>query len=120
MAVRSIAASSFLVAACALTLAPTVRSEIRTVPIPESPCDLPTARSLIIWQHAPGAQDRSAYVNESDIYTCRPTIDTWRAGQPTGPGYCSKIGWAVDNPGYVSGVEPAAALRKVIDQVGDC
>jgi hypothetical protein len=47
-------------------------------------------------------------------------LDTWRAGAPKGPGYCSKIAWASDNPEYASGVTPAAPLKKVIDEVGDC
>jgi hypothetical protein len=39
---------------------------------------------------------------------------------PHGPGYCSKIAWSADNPGYVKGVSPVAPLQKVIDEVGDC
>jgi hypothetical protein len=39
---------------------------------------------------------------------------------PSGPGYCSKVGWSSDNPGYVLGLSPAPPLTKVIDEVGDC
>jgi len=39
---------------------------------------------------------------------------------PNGPGYCSKIAWSADNPGYVKNVSPVAPLQKVIDEVGDC
>jgi hypothetical protein len=47
-------------------------------------------------------------------------LDTWRASRPTGPGYCAKIAWSADNPGYPPSVQPAPPLKKVIDQVGDC
>ncbi len=119
MAIPSIAASTLVVAACALPFASTAHGEVGTVPIPETPCNLPTASSLIIWTHAPPALDRSVFVNESDVYNCRPALETWRAGEPSGPGFCSKIAWANDNPGY-SPVVPAPPLKKVIDQVGDC
>lgn len=113
-------ASTALLTACALSLAPLAHGDIIRVPIPELPCDLPISSAFIIWQHGPGVPDRSVFANQSDVYNCRPTLDTWRAGQPTGPGYCSKIAWSSDNPGYVPGVTPAAPLKKVIDQVGDC
>lgn len=119
MAIPSIAASTLVVAACALPFASTAHGEVGTVPIPETPCNLPTASSLIIWTHAPPALDRSVFVNVTDEYNCRPALDTWRAGEPSGPGFCSKIAWANDNPGY-SPVVPAPPLKKVIDQVGDC
>jgi hypothetical protein len=65
-------------------------------------------------------EDSAEAVDESDLYNCRPMLDTWRARGPSGPGYCSKIAWASDNPDYVLGVSPAAPLKKVIDEVGDC
>lgn len=114
------AASTLVLAACALPFAPMAHSEVRTVPVPESPCNLPISSSLIIWQHSPGTEDSARRVNESDTYSCRPTLDTWRAGEPSGPGYCSKIAWSSDNPDYLANVVPAAPLKKVIDQVGDC
>ncbi|OBR98057.1 hypothetical protein BHQ23_00475 [Mycobacterium gordonae] len=109
-----------MLAACAVPFAPTAQADIRILPVPELPCDLPVSSGLIIWQHAPGVPDRSRFANPADLYNCRPTLDTWRAGEPTGPGYCSKIAWSADNPGYVPSVTPAAPLKKVIDQVGDC
>ncbi|WP_205873216.1 hypothetical protein [Mycobacterium camsae] len=119
--IRSIATAALTMAACAsFPLAPTAHGDVRTVPIPNSPCDLPISSGLIIWQHGPGMPDRAVFANQSDTYNCRPTLETWRAAQPTGPGYCSKIAWSADNPGYVPSVTPAAPLKKVIDQVGDC
>lgn len=121
MAIRFITASTLVAAACALPFASTAHSEVATVPIPKSPCNLPTLRSLIIWHRAPGVEDSAEAVDESDLYNCRPMLDTLRGRLgPSGPGYCSKIAWASDNPEYVSGVSPAAPLKKVIDQVGDC
>ncbi len=113
-------ASSAVLAACAVSFAPIAHSQGGYVPVPSSPCNLPVSSGLIIWQHAPGMQDSSVFANEADLYNCRPTLDTWRANQPTGPGYCSKIAWSADNPGYIPSVAPAAPLKKVIDQVGDC
>lgn len=44
--------------------------------------------------------------------------------QRRAPGYCAKIAWASDNPGYDddddAGARAAAALMKVIETVGDC
>lgn len=118
MRIRVITAATVM--ACALPLAPTAHGDVRPVPVPAAPCGLPTAASLIIWQQAPGLQATSRFVNVTDVYNCRPMLETWRTGQPTGPGYCSKIAWSTDNPGYVPSVTPAAPLKKVIDQVGDC
>lgn len=120
MAIPLRSASTALLAACALSLAPLAHGDIIRVPVPQLPCDLPISSGLIIWQHGPGVPDRSMFANPADIYNCRPTLDTWRARQPTGPGYCSKIAWSSDNPGYIPDVTPAAPLKKVIDQVGDC
>ena len=65
-------------------------------------------------------EDSAEGIPESDLSNCRPMLDTWRALGPKGPGYCSKIAWSTDNPDYVMGVSPAAPLKKVIDEVGDC
>jgi hypothetical protein len=77
-------------------------------------------RDLIIWQRAPRLQDSAFEVGDADLVHCKPTLDTWGAEQPAGPGYCSKIAWASDNPSYDVDVRPAPPLKKVIDEVGDC
>lgn len=90
-------------------------------PEPTSPgCDLPTSSDLIIWDHRPRLADSAFEIGDADLSACKPSLDTWKAGQPTGPGYCSKIAWASDNPGYDVDVRPALPLKKVIDEVGDC
>ena len=81
LAIPSIAASTLVVAACALPFASTAHSEVGTVPVPESPCNLPTASSLIIWQHAPGVQDRSVYASESEPLQLQ-THARYVAGRP--------------------------------------
>jgi hypothetical protein len=120
LAIRWIAATTAVVAACALPFAPPAHSQIGAVPVPDSPCNLPTARTFIVWQRVPGMPDSSNVINESDLYNCQPTLDTWHAAQPTGAGYCTKIAWSSDNPAYSIAVWPALPLKKVFDQVGDC
>jgi hypothetical protein len=70
-------------------------------------------RDLIIWQRAPRLQDSAFEVGDADLVHCKPTLDTWGAEQPAGPGYCAKIAWASDNPGYDVDVRPAPPLKKV-------
>jgi len=120
LGIRLITASTFVAAACALPFAPTAHSEFSLAPGPTLPCNLETTRSLLIWQHAPRVPDSAIAINGTDSSNCRPALDTWRALAPNGPGYCSKIAWSDDNPGYVRNVSPVAPLQKVIDQVGDC
>ena len=114
-------ASTLMLAACGLAFASAAPSEAGAVPLPRSgPCDLPTTRDLIIWQRAPRLQDSAFEVGDADLVHCKPTLDTWGAEQPAGPGYCSKIAWASDNPSYDVDARPAPPLKKVIDGVGDC
>jgi hypothetical protein len=122
LAIPFITAAALVAAACALPFASTAHSEVATAPIPKSVCTLPTARSLIVWHRAPGVADSAEVVDESDLSNCRPMLDTLRGPGlgPSGPGYCSKVGWSSDNPGYVLGLSPAPPLTKVIDEVGDC
>jgi hypothetical protein len=120
LAIRLITASTLVVAACALPFAPTAHSEFGVAPMPMSPCNLETTRSLLIWQHAPRVPDSAIVINGTDAYNCRPALDTWHSLVQNGPGYCSKIAWSDDNLGYVRNVSPVAPLQKVIDQVGDC
>lgn len=83
-------------------------------------CDMPTTSDLIVWERRPRLLDSAFEVGDADLSQCKPTVDTWPAAQPTGPGYCSKIAWASDNPGYDTDARPAPPLKKVIEAVGDC
>lgn len=125
LGIRVITASTLAAAAFALPFAPAARGEVPIVPrpmAPSQPCDLPTTNKLIIWHHAPAAEDRAEMVGETDLYTCKPMLDELRgpALGPTGPGYCSKVAWLSDNPGYSTLISPAVPLKKVFYQVGDC
>jgi hypothetical protein len=84
------------------------------------PCTLQTSsHNLIVWEHEP-LLDNSIETGDVDLLKCKPTIATWRDYQPDGPGYCHKIVWADDNPGYKADVQPAAPLKKALDEFGDC
>lgn len=117
-------ASTAAFAMCVLPFMPAVPSDASTPtsnPIPiTGPCDMPTTRDLIIWERRPRIPDSAFTVGDADLSQCKPTVDTWPAGEPTGPGYCSKIAWASDNPGYDTEARPAPPLKKVIESVGDC
>jgi hypothetical protein len=88
--------------------------------LPESGCNIRTTRDLIIWERFPRVPDSAIEVGDADLARCAPTLNTWREGQPSGPGYCSKIAWASDNPAYDTEARPAPPLQNVLDQVGDC
>ena len=92
-----------------------------TVPAPISPaCNLPITRDLIVWTRWPGVQDFATKNGDVDLVHCIPTLDGWRDWEQTGPGYCSAIAWASDNPGYDVDARPAPRLKHVIDKLGDC
>ncbi|MGA7055235.1 MAG: hypothetical protein WBZ37_29020 [Mycobacterium sp.] len=74
---------------------------------------------LIIWERRPHLPDSAIQVGDTGPH-CSSTLDTWAQEQPTGPGYCAKIAWASDNPGYDSDARPASPLKHVIESVGDC
>jgi hypothetical protein len=122
VAIRFITASTLVAAACALPFASTAHSEVGTVPIPRSVCNLPSGRSLIFWHRVPAEEDRAEIVGEFDLTNCRPMLDELRgpALGPSFPGYCGEIAWASDNPGYLVDVSSAPPLKKVIDEAGDC
>ncbi|BBZ14283.1 hypothetical protein MBRA_44780 [Mycobacterium branderi] len=84
------------------------------------PCNMPPTRDLIIWIREPRRPDSAQKVGDADLAQCKPTLETWRDTEPTGPNYCFKIAWASDNPGYDVDPRPAAPLKKVIDQTGGC
>jgi hypothetical protein len=114
-------ASTLVLATCGLPFASAAPNEAVTRPAPRlGRCDMPTTRDLIIWERRPQILDSAYEVGDADLSQCKPTVDTWPAGEPTGSGYCSKIAWASDNPGYDTDARPAPPLKKVIEEVGDC
>lgn len=103
-----------LVAATGL-IAASVAPQASAAPAPSCP---PT-RDLIIWQRAPKLPD-SAFEVGNYSFNCAPTVDTFVVDEPTGPGYCNKIAWVDDNPGYDVDARPAPPLKRVIETAGDC
>jgi Ion transport protein len=89
-------------------------------PPPMSPCNLSVTRDLILWQRWPRVQDFATEIGDVDYPQCKPALDVWRDSEQTGPGYCAKIAWASDNPGYDVEARPAPQPKHVIDVVGDC
>lgn len=81
-------------------------------------CALQPSRDLLIWEKWPSLPDSTARIGDVDFGNCVPTLDDWKATEPTGTGHCSKIAWADDNPGYDENAKPAAPLEHVLDEVG--
>jgi hypothetical protein len=93
-----------------LTAAITAQAPAHAAPIPRSGhCNLlpTTGRDLILWTRWPRVPDFATEIGDADLVQCKPTLDTWRDSEQTGPGYCAKIAWASDNPGYDINVRPA-------------
>src|SRR5262245_6605329 len=94
---------------------------VSAAPQPQAPCNLHTSdNALIIWTRWPGVSPFADVVGDVNYVHCVPTLQTWAAGEQTGPGYCAKFAWASDNPGYNAGERPAPPLKHVIDETGDC
>lgn len=49
---------------------------------------------------------------------CTDSADMMIETAPTGPGYCTQVALAADNPGYDAGAAPAAPLKHLIDSAG--
>jgi hypothetical protein len=118
LAAAAAAAGVMVAAVCGSNTAKPAQSPTST---PVSPCNLqPSDHALILWERVPRLPDDSTMIGDVDLSKCKPTLETWRNYQPTGPGYCTKIAWADDNPGYPVESRPSPPLKKVIDEVGDC
>jgi hypothetical protein len=83
-------------------------------------CSIGYLMSVPAHANRPPVPDFATEIGDADLVHCKPTLDGWRDWEQTGAGYCSKIAWASDNPGYDINVRPAPPLKKVIDEVGDC
>jgi hypothetical protein len=100
--------------------APTTSAQAAAPTSTRTPCTLNSTRTLILWEHWPRLPDNSTEIGDIDGLHCAPTLAHWREGMPTGPGYCTKIAWSDDNPGYPVESVPAPPLKHVLDEVGDC
>ena len=72
-----------------------------------------------MWWVTPGQAAVAQEIGNVDLFHCAPTLTTWRSTVPTGPGFCTKIAWASDNPGYPIDATPAPPLKHVLGQVGE-
>lgn len=81
-------------------------------------CTLQPTEDLIERNVSPGTQPLAFTLGNVNLNQCKPTIDTFAASSPTGPGYCSQLARAADNPGYNVDATPAPALHKVLIQIG--
>ena len=54
----------------------------------------------------------------SGTQTCQTPVQWQLSTALTGPGMCTQVAYAADNPGYDAGATPAPALKKVIASAG--
>lgn len=110
-------------AACTSSHPPSVAQPADTAtltsPTPASAtCALTTSRDIIVRDVTPRLPPAAQVLGDVDYAKCRPSVETLPEEAPTGPGYCTQIAWASDNPGYNADATPAAPLKKVIVEVG--
>ncbi len=84
---------------------------------PTTACALKLKEDLIERLITPGIPPYAIAVGDVSG-TCKPTVDTIGDTTPSGPGYCTQIARAADNPGYNADANPAPALRKIVAQAG--
>jgi hypothetical protein len=122
LAIPVTAALALVLAGCALPFASAAHTQAGTLLVPRSgPCNLqPSDRDLIIWNVGRTSRTVPLRSVTSTGWIASPPLMIGELGSPPdGPGYCSKIAWASDNPGYDIELPPALPLKKVIDEVGD-
>lgn len=89
--------------------------------MPDVPGCTPTqGEDLLVRVIAPGVPAFTTLLGDKSVTVrgCEPTITVQERTAPKGPGYCTQIALARDNPGYDVSADPAPPLRKVIMQVG--
>jgi hypothetical protein len=92
-------------------------------PAPAASCS--PGPDLIVRTVAPGAQPTAQAMGSYRTGNgCQPTVDLLRQTSPTGPGYCTTVALASDNPGYeeqyiyAPSPPPAPPLQHVILAIG--
>jgi hypothetical protein len=81
-------------------------------------CTLPTEPDFIERIRTPRLPESAVLVGSANLARCITTLAGLPAETPTGPGYCTWIALASDNPGYDIAATPAPALKKVIAMYG--
>jgi len=85
-----------------------------------SQCRLRSDRDVIYWVKTPGQPATAERLGDVDGVTCRHTysLAELRATSPRGPGFCTAVAFAADNPGYDVELTPAPRPRKILNEVG--
>jgi hypothetical protein len=86
--------------------------------VPQDTCTLADDQHLIVRYIAPGVQDNAQELGETDASHCTPTLQWLEQTAANGPGDCTQVAWASDNPGYNADALPAPPLKKVIEAIG--
>lgn len=81
---------------------------------------LPDKGDVIVREKFPNVPVDAMELGGTDPEHCVWTMDSLKTAQPTGPGYCSEVAWASDNPNYDPNAVPAPPLKKVQVKIGDC
>ncbi|MGH3266903.1 MAG: hypothetical protein ACRDNS_33545 [Trebonia sp.] len=81
-------------------------------------CKLHTTFSYIERDIVPGLRPSAVEIGNVDLGNCTPALADFASEAANGPGDCSTIALASDNPGYNADVVPAPPLRKVIESAG--
>ncbi|HET9690055.1 MAG TPA: hypothetical protein VFP61_02810 [Acidimicrobiales bacterium] len=81
-------------------------------------CTLPTTPQLIERTVSPTGPPVAVLVGAANTVLCQPTTQAFRAGVPSGPGWCTQLARFDDNPGYDVNQVPAPPLQKVIASAG--
>lgn len=103
-------------AAAPHTSAAAVKTAVKPKPSPS--CTLPDNRDLLVWYKAPGIEDSAQEIGEVDVANCTPAVDFIMSTSPTGPGYCTEVAYADQNPGYNPDATPAKPLKHVLQETG--
>lgn len=106
--------------ASSATPAPATSSTQPAVPSETCATPLPDRGDIIVREKFPNVPIDALELGGTDPEHCVWTMDSLKTSQPTGPGYCSEVAWASDNPGYDPSVTPAPPLKKVQVTIGDC
>jgi hypothetical protein len=76
-------------------------------------CTLQTTEDMIERWVTPDLPPSAMLLGDVNIALCKATVDVLEATSPMGPGFCTQLARAVDNPGYDVDGRPAAPLREV-------
>ena len=61
-------------------------------------CSIGYLMSVPAHANRPRVPDFATEIGDADLVQCKPTLDTWRDSEQTGPGYCSKIALGFRQP----------------------